>query len=54
MGGASLDEIKSAILDHIITWNFSNDDTAEMLALKSTQRVRTIMRWYRAQSMSNC
>jgi len=36
MGGASLDEIKSATLDHIITWNFSNDDTAEMLAPKST------------------
>jgi len=36
MGGASLDDIKSATLDHIITWNFSNDDTAEMLALKST------------------
>jgi len=30
MGGASLDDIKShgATLDHIITWNFSNDDTA--------------------------
>jgi len=30
MGGASLDDIESATLDHIITWNFSNDDTAEM------------------------
>jgi len=30
MGGASLDDIKShgATLDHIITWNCSNDDTA--------------------------
>jgi len=28
MGGASLDDIKSATLDHIITWNFSNNDTA--------------------------
>jgi len=36
MGGASLDDIKSATLDHIITWNFSDDDTAEMLAPKST------------------
>jgi len=36
MGGASLDDIKSATLDHIITWNFSNDDTAEMAAPKST------------------
>jgi len=36
MGGASLDDIKSATLDHIITWNFSNDDTAEMPAPKST------------------
>ena len=36
MGGASLDDIKSAILDHIITCNFSNDDTAEMPAPKST------------------
>jgi len=36
MGGASLDDIKSATLDRIITWNFSNDDTAKMLALKST------------------
>ena len=26
MGGASLDDIKSATLDHIITWNFSNDE----------------------------
>jgi len=37
MSGASLDDIKSATLDHIIiTWNFSNDDTAEMPAPKST------------------
>jgi len=36
MGGASLDDIKSATLDHIITWNFSNDDMAEMPAPKST------------------
>jgi len=37
MGGASLDDIKlSATLDHIITWNFSNHDTAEMPAPKST------------------
>ena len=36
MGGASLDDIKSATLDHIITWNFSNDDTAEIPAPKST------------------
>jgi len=36
MGGASLDDIKSATLDHIITWNFSNDDTAKMPAPKST------------------
>jgi len=36
MGGASLDDIKSATLDHIITWNFSNDATAEMPAPKST------------------
>jgi len=36
MGGASLDDIKSATLDHIITWSFSNDDTAEMPAPKST------------------
>jgi len=36
MGGASLNDIKSVTLDHIITWNFSNDDTAEMLAPKST------------------
>jgi len=26
MGGASLDDIKSATLDQITTWNFSNDD----------------------------
>ena len=38
MGGASLDDIKSATLDHIIMWNFSNDDTAEMPAPKSTVR----------------
>jgi len=36
MGSASLDEIKSATIDHIITWNFSNDDTAEMPAPNST------------------
>jgi len=36
MGGASLDDVKSATLDHIITWIFSNDDTAEMRAPKST------------------
>jgi len=36
MGGASVDDIKSATLDHIITWNISNDDTAEMPAPKST------------------
>jgi len=36
MGGASLDDIKSATVDHIITWNFSNYDTAEMPAPKST------------------
>jgi len=36
MGGASLDDIKSATLDHIITWIFSNDDTADILAPKST------------------
>ena len=36
MGGVSLDDIKSATLDHIITWKFSNDDTAEMPAPKST------------------
>jgi hypothetical protein len=35
MGGASLDDIKSATLDHIITRNFSNDYTAEMPAPKS-------------------
>jgi len=28
MGGASLDDIKSATLDHIIKWNYLNDDTA--------------------------
>jgi len=36
MGGASLDDIKSATLDHIITWNFSNDVPAEISAPKST------------------
>jgi len=36
MGGASLDDIKSATFDHIIKWNFSNDDSAEMPAPKST------------------
>jgi len=36
IGGASLDDIKNATFDHIITWNFSNDDTAEMPAPKST------------------
>jgi len=35
VGGASLDDNKSATLDNIITWNFSNDDTAEMPAPKS-------------------
>ena len=58
MGGASLDDIKSTTLDHSITWNFPNDDTAEMPAPKSTvlwqERVRTIMRCYRAQSKSIC
>ena len=37
MGGASLDDVKSATPDHIITWNFSNDNTAEMPASKSTE-----------------
>jgi len=36
MGGASLDDIKSETLDHIITWNFSNDDTGEMPVPNST------------------
>jgi len=58
IGGASLDAIKRATLDHIIIWIFPNDDKAEMpVPLKSTVgygRVRTIMPWYRAQSMSNC
>jgi len=36
MSSASLDDVKSATLDHIITWNFSNDDTAEKPAPKST------------------
>ena len=35
-GGASLDDNRSATLDHIIIFNFSNDDTAEMPAPKST------------------
>jgi len=35
-GGASLDDIKSGTLDHIITWKFSSDDTAQMPAPKST------------------
>ena len=47
MSGASLDDIKSATLDRIITWNFPNDDTAEIPAPKSTVhwkgRVRRIM-----------
>jgi len=47
MGGASLDDIKSATLDYSITWNFSNDDTAKIPAPKSTVhwkgRVRRIM-----------
>jgi len=36
MGGASLDDIKSATLDHTITWIFPNDKTAEMRAPKGT------------------
>ena len=36
MGGASLDNIKSATLDHIITWNFSKNETAEISAPTST------------------
>ena len=36
MGGASLDDVKSAPLDHIITWNLSNDDTTEIPAPKCT------------------
>ena len=36
MGGTSLDDIKSATLDHIITRNFSSDVMAEMPAPKST------------------
>jgi len=36
MGGASLDGIKSATLDHIITGNFFNDYMAKMPAPKST------------------
>jgi len=42
MGSASLDDIKRATLDHIITWNFPNDGTAEMPAPKST------VHWLRA------
>jgi len=42
MGGVSLDDIKSATLHHIMTWNLSNDDTAEMLVPKST------VHWVRA------
>jgi len=34
IGGASLGDITSATLDHIIIWNFSNDDTAEIPAPK--------------------
>jgi len=37
MGGASLDVIKSATLDHIISWNLSDDNTAEMPAPKGTE-----------------
>ena len=36
MGGESLEDVQSATLDHIITWNFSNDDTAEMPAPKKS------------------
>ena len=36
MGGALLDDIKSATLDYFIPRNFSNDDMAEMPAPKST------------------
>jgi len=36
MGGASLDDIKSATLHHIITWNFPNGDASETPAPKST------------------
>ena len=43
MGCASLDDIQSATLDHIITWNFPNDDTAETPAPKK-ELARTIMR----------
>jgi len=42
MIGASLDDIQGATLDHTITWNFSNEDTAEMLAPKGT------VHWVRA------
>ena len=42
MGGASLNDIKSATLDHIITWIFSIDDTAGMLAPKSTVQVMSL------------
>jgi len=41
-GGASLNDIKSAALDHIITWIFSNDDTAGMPAPKSTVQVMSL------------
>jgi len=39
MGGASHDDIKSATLDHFITWNFSNDDTVggQKLASKKSK-----------------
>ena len=36
MGNALLDDITGAPLDHIIIWNLSNDDTAEMPAPKIT------------------
>jgi len=36
MGGASLDDIKSTTLDHIITWNFFNDDSTKIPSPKST------------------
>jgi len=49
MGGASLNDIKSATLDHIITWIFSIDDTAGMLAPKSTVQVMSL-----ASSLKTC
>ena len=49
MGGASLNDIKSAALDHIITWIFSNDDTAGMPAPKSTVQVMSL-----ASSLKTC